>query len=297
VTPRTLRQISITTTPEAEEAVSELLDRLFSSRSSIWTNAETGRCVVTTYCVDPKEWNANKREWIGQGLEQIRACGLEIGSGLVATRKIRREDWAHSWKRHFKPISIAARLLIKPSWSRCKARGGQAVVVLDPGLSFGTGQHATTSFCLRELVRHRRARQRQSLLDLGTGSGILAIAAAKLGYTPVEAIDFDPDAVISAKANARRNRIGSRIRLWRQDVTKLKTGRRFDVICANLMHNLLLAERRRILNRLQPGGVLILAGILETQFAQVESAYEAAGLKLIRTRVEKEWQSGAFLRQ
>ena len=294
-----LRRISTVTTAEAEEAVVELFGRLFPNPASVWANAETKASVVTVYSTRAGEWNVAKREALQNGLEMIRTCGLDVGTGCIETKNVRREDWAESWKRHFKPITIGSRLIIRPSWIPRKAVKGQSVVVLDPGLSFGTGQHATTSFCLRELVRSRRTLQAQTLLDIGTGSGILAISAAKLGYAPVEAFDFDPDSVSSAKANARRNRVDSSVRLRRQDLTKLplKSGRHFDVICANLMYDLLLAECGRILNRLKPDGVLVLAGILQTQFAQVQSAYEKAGMQLIRTRAEKEWQSGAFIRR
>ena len=147
------------------------------------------------------------------------------------------------------------------------------MVVLDPGLSFGTGQHPTTAFCLRQLVARRRPGEAQSCLDIGTGSGILAIAAAKLGYAPVDAFDFDPEAVRIARANARRNGVAARIRFSRQDLTKLprRSARKYSLVCANLISSLLLAERERILARLQPDGVLVVAGILKEEFAQVQS--------------------------
>jgi len=168
--------------------------------------------------------------------------------------------------------------------------------VLDPGLSFGTGQHPTTAFCLEQIVARRKIGRRQSFLDIGTGSGILGIAAAKLGYHPVRAFDFDAAAVRVAKANACRNRVTKRTRIFRQDLIRwpLHSDAKFDVICANLTDDLLVEQSRRILNRLQPCGALILAGILKTQFARVHRTYASAGLKLIATRPEKEWQSGAF---
>jgi ribosomal protein L11 methyltransferase len=210
--------------------------------------------------------------------------------------RVRQEDWAESWKRHFRPIGISSALLIKPSWSKQRSREGQAVVVLDPGLSFGTGHHPTTAFCLRQLVARRRPRESQSLLDIGTGSGILAIAAAKLGFAPVDAFDNDPEAVRIATANARQNRVSNRIRCFRQDLTRLSSQRpkQYSVVCANLISNLLLTERERILARLQPGGVLIVAGILDSEFAQVQRAYETAGLRLQASQTQKHWRSGAF---
>jgi len=187
-------------------------------------------------------------------------------------------------------------LLVKPSWSTKKPAQDQAVVILDPGLSFGTGQHPTTSFCLHEIVRRLKSGAKQSFLDIGTGSGILAIAAAKLGYTPVQAIDFDPESVRIARENARKNRVTQRLLLTRSDVTKLplRPARRFDLVCANLISTLLLAERQRIVNRLKPGGTLVLAGILVAEFPEVERAFADLNLKLRSSLVKNEWRSGAF---
>jgi ribosomal protein L11 methyltransferase len=209
-------------------------------------------------------------------------------------RKMAWENWAESWKRHFKPIEIGARLLIKPGWSRRKPKANQAAVVLDPGLSFGTGQHATTRFCLEQIVAFRRHQRKQSMLDVGTGSGILAIAAAKLGYAPVHAFDCDPVAVRIARANAAANGVVNKVRLARKDVAAEPTPRRHDLICANLLADLLIAERRRLAGWLKPGGRLVLAGILKLQFRDVQRAFESAGLQLVSCATEREWRSGAF---
>ena len=190
-------------------------------------------------------------------------------------------------------------LLFKPSWSRRRPQKGQVEVVLDPGLSFGTGRHPTTAFCLRQLVARRRCGNSQSCLDIGTGSGILAIAAAKLGYAPVDAFDFDPQAVRIARANARRNGVASKIRFRRQDLAKLprRSARQYSLVCANLISSLLMAERGRILARLRPDGVLVIAGILEREFVQVQRSFETAGLRLMAARTQHEWRCGVFCRQ
>jgi ribosomal protein L11 methyltransferase len=211
------------------------------------------------------------------------------------------KDWrgskvSESWKRHFHPLAIGRSLLVKPSWSKTRPAKNQAVVVLDPGLSFGTGQHPTTSFCLRQIVRNRKPGAAQSFLDIGTGSGILAIAAAKLGYAPVHAFDFDPKSVRVARENARKNRVENKIRLTRGDVTRLplRPARQYDLICANLISNLLISERWRIVNRLKPGGTLVLAGILAAEFGEVERAFAGLKLRRVAGRTENEWRSGAF---
>jgi ribosomal protein L11 methyltransferase len=320
-----LTKVSIATSPEAEEAVAELLLRVFGQAPSTYFDAETGETTVSTYLEKPAQWDAAARAELRAGMALLIECGLAVGAGEITAAKVRREDWAESWKRHFKPLVIGDSLLIKPSWVKRKPRKGQAVVILDPGLSFGTGHHATTSFCLKQLVEVRgraglgsrsgaRGKTRASaparnpdpnlapplsLLDIGTGSGILAIAAAKLGYAPVRCFDFDPESVRVAKANAAQNGVGHLVQPVRRDLTKLPpaSATRYHVVCANLIYDLLIAERDRILARLRPDGVLVLAGILQTQFAKVERAYRRAGLRLIATEVEKEWQSGAFVRQ
>ena len=320
-----LTQVSIATSREAEEAVAELVLRVLSQTPSTYFDAETGDTTVSTYLEQPSQWSAAARAELQAGLCALTECGLDIGPGVIASSKVRREDWAESWKRHFKPLEIGDALLLKPSWEKRQPRKGQAVIILDPGLSFGTGHHATTGFCLRQLVEGRKraglgsrlgagresrasapARNLDpnpapalSFLDIGTGSGILAIAAAKLGYAPVRCFDFDPESVRVAKANAAQNDVAHLVKPVRHDLTKLPPASttRYHVVCANLIFDLLIAERDRILSRLRPDGVLVLAGILQTQFAKVERAYRQAGLKLIATEVEKEWQSGAFVRR
>jgi ribosomal protein L11 methyltransferase len=291
-----LWKISVTTTPEAEDAVAELLEGALGQPVSSYTDAETRQTAVSVYLQKRPDWCRARQAELASGLERVASSGLEIGPGGISLQRIRQEDWAESWKLHFKPVVIGSALLLKPSWSRRRPRKGQAVVVLDPGLSFGTGRHPTTAFCLRQLVAGRRSGQAPSCLDVGTGSGILAIAAAKLGYAPVDAFDLDPQAVSVARANARRNGVSAKIQFRRQDLTRLpyRGARKYSLICANLVSSLLLAERGRILARLRSDGMLVAAGILKCEFAQVQRAFVAAGLRLVATRSENEWRSGTF---
>ncbi len=291
-----LRKISIITLPEAEDAIGDLLQELFLEPAVAYTDVETRRTEVSVYLPKAAPWSVLTRERLRNRLQYLQRCGLKIGPGKITSTSLRVEDWANSWKRHFRPIAVGSTLLIKPSWSRRQPRGGQAVVVLDPGLSFGTGQHPTTLFCLQQLAACRRPGQRQSLLDLGSGSGILAIAAAQLGYLPIDALDFDLDAVRIARDNAVRNRLANKIRFRHQDLGKLPLNSRhkYSVICANLIASLLVAERKRILRRLAPDGILIVAGILRRQFSEVRRAYETDGLKLQQSQTEQEWRSASF---
>lgn len=292
-----LWRISVSTMAEAEDAVSESLGGVFNRPASIHTDFRTGRTTVCVYAETKPSALSKLTGQLKRAIAQLRTFGLAIGSGKIRVAVVRRENWAESWKRHFHPIEIGDALLLKPSWIKRKPRRGQAVVVLDPGLSFGTGHHPTTLFCLRQLVRRRKADTRQGFLDIGTGSGILAITAVKLGYQPVHAFDFDPESVRVAQANARLNGVVGKLRIARGDLTKFpaNAAKRYDLVCANLISTLLIAESKRITARVKSNGVLVVAGILKTEFHLVQAAFESLGLRLVASKREKEWASGAFL--
>jgi len=284
-------QVSITTSAAAEEAVVGLLERVFAVSAAVYHDARTGKRIVTIYPSSLRATPQQARAGLSRALR-----GLFPGRHGIVIKKLRRENWAESWKRHFKAMEIGGALLIKPGWSRRRARPGQRVVRLDPGLSFGTGHHATTAFCLEQLAACRRPGSRQSFLDIGSGSGILAIAAAKLGYSPIRAFDFDPEAIRVSRANARANRVQDRVRPRRLDLTRLpaRGGRRWDVICANLTADLLAGQAGKIRARLKPGGQLIVAGVLRTEFCQIRDKFVTFGLTLSQHGVKEEWHSGRF---
>ncbi len=296
--PQTLLHLAVRVAPEAEDAVSELLGTLTGQPVTVSRDADTQIATASVYFERKADCPSNLRQMIKDGLKRLAGCGLYIGPGLISLRALRREDWAESWKRHFPPMVIGRRLLVKPSWSQRRPTRGQSVVILDPGLSFGTGQHPTTHFCLDQLVAAKKPDTSQSFLDIGTGSGILAIAAAKLGYRPVHGFDLDPEAVRVAAENVARNAVADAFNPRRRDLLSMPAPKapRYDVIAANLLANLLLAARDKILAHLRPGGRLIVAGILAREFANVQRSYEQAGLRLVADREQKEWRSGCFLR-
>lgn len=293
---KTLWRLSLHTTPEAEESVMALMSGLTGCASAAWHDLETGASRVSIYA--GRKPGADVIVRLKAELRQIRAGGVAAGRGRVSLARIRQEDWAESWKKHFPPFTVGGALLVKPSWSRRRPARNQAMVILDPGLSFGTGRHATTGYCLAEVVRRREPGRVQSLLDIGTGSGILAIAAAKLGYRPVKAFDNDPAAVRVARENARLNAVAPGLSLARGDVLKLPRhpARRYDVVCANLISTLLVARRRDIAAQVSPGGTLVVAGILRAEFALVAGAFGELGWHCVRAKTLKEWRSGSFRR-
>lgn len=329
-----LVKVTVATPLEAEEEVAALIERLFRQPVALYTDEETLRTEVSVFLSSAWAWTSGTRQRLEAGLRRLRASGVPLGRTHIKSAVLPPRDWAEAWKRHFRPLDIRGRLLVLPTWSRRQPAVGQAVVRLDPGLSFGTGQHPTTAFCLEQIVAHapraerpesRRGRplprvsakshaadvavrgpeaaaaeasRRPSLLDIGCGSGILAIAAARLGYKPVEAFDLDPDAVRIARENAALNGVAGRLTVARQDLVRrrVEAARRFDVVCANLLADLLLAQAERITRFVARHGTLVLAGILASEFEAVCRKYAANGWRLTANREVKEWRSGAFRR-
>jgi len=292
--PAPLWKVWVVTTVAAEESVTEVLTARLGAPASSYTDLKTGKTTVTVYLKKKPALSVALEQELGAALEALNARGERRGVRLKIAR-VKPEDWTKSWKRHFKPLEISEALLIRPSWSRRKPRRGQAVVTLDPGMSFGTGQHPTTSFCLRELERLRKFEREQSFLDVGTGSGILAICAAKLGYRPVDALDVDPESIKIARVNAKNNGVGGRIKFRCQDFSREgKSSKRYSVVCANLIANLILSEKDSLIARIQTGGRLVVAGILKEEFEKIRRSFEKTGIRLERSQAEGEWRSGTF---
>ncbi|MBX3026522.1 50S ribosomal protein L11 methyltransferase [bacterium] len=191
----------------------------------------------------------------------------------VETATVTDCGWAENWKGHFPPLAIGERLFVHPPWID-QVPAGRVPIVLDPGMAFGTGQHASTRGCLVLLEPALRDRPAARVLDLGTGSGILAIAARKLGAGPIWAIDTDPDACAIAAENAAVNGVHD----LRLGGALAAAPGPFDVVLANLLAGLLVELAPAIAGRLAPGGVAIGAGILAAEAGAVRDAWGAAGL-------------------
>lgn len=284
-----LYELSITCTGEAEEPLAVLLERVAGVTANIYSDVQKNVSRCRAY-IDKSLTDA-QRASLSSGLRDLQELRLLKRLPAIREKKIVREDWAESWKKHFKPLRIGGKLLVKPSWSKTLPRRTETVVILDPGLSFGTGNHPTTEFCLEVLAKQRTAAP-QSFLDAGCGSGILAIAAAKLGYKPVKAFDFDPEAVRIARENAKVNK--AKIQISRKDLTRIAFPKQYDVVCANLIDDLLINFAPLLASAVKPGGTLVLAGILTPQYSAVRKAFSQIGFRQISIKTKKEWRSGAF---
>lgn len=215
-------------------------------------------------------------------------------------KRIAEEDWSSSWKGNFKPLRVGAHLVIRPTWEEFAAAPGDIIIDLDPGMAFGTGTHATTRLCLtvlerimsREITPGRYARK---VLDVGTGSGILGIAAAKLGAQQVVAIDVDEDAVRAAAGNSALNGVSAHIQV--SDTPLAMIGGFFDVILANILAEDLARLAPELTGRLAPGGFLVLSGILTEKEPLVADRYADFDPVPVEVLREEDWSCMVYRRQ
>jgi ribosomal protein L11 methyltransferase len=205
------------------------------------------------------------------------------------------EDWAAEWKRGLQPRRVTDRVVVKPTWTEWSPEAGQVVIEIDPQMAFGTGEHATTRGCLRLLDASLRPGDR--VLDVGSGSAILSIAAAQLGASSVVAVEYDADANLNARENLQRNGAGERVRLVEAlaDAGLLAGLGRFDLVLANILSGVIRPLLPAFRAALEPGGRLIVSGILQTECEQVLGDARAAGFRLAREDGEDEWWSALLL--
>ena len=219
----------------------------------------------------------------------LRFAPLETPPRWRRARRLREEDWRDSWKRYFRPRRIGQRLLVKPSWATYEVTADDAVIEIDPGMAFGTGQHPTTAMCLRAL--ERRLRPGTDVLDLGTGSGILAIAAARLGARRVLALDIDPQAVEAARQNAAANGVQDAVEVREGTLPEGARGERFDLVVANISGVTIERLAPTFADALRDGGTLIVSGFLEDAADGLSRVLGEAGLRVERVDAEGVWRA------
>ena len=286
---------------EAVEAVCEILGRVATGGTSVepaFTLDDEGlaarvdptRSATVRGYVPARDAGSVEaaRSGVAVALGHLQAFGL--GSiGALRTSIVHEADWADAWKAHFPVMRVGRRLVIRPTWRRHRTRPGDVVLALDPGMAFGTGLHPTTRLCLAALDaladEGRVAGAR--VLDVGCGSGILSIAALRLGAATALGLDTDPIAIESTGANARRNRLAGRL-VARQG--SLPSGEaRVALVLANLIAGILVPLAPLLRDELRPHGTLITSGIFIDRESEVGDAFEAAGLTVAGRSVEGDW--------
>ena len=293
-------ELTVRTHPEAVESVSELLSRYISGGVAIEEPIElidegqeyrvlTGQPVhIHAYLpIDGTEEETGQR--IAEGLWHLSSLGSQF-VGDLQTRIVNEEDWANAWKDHFHVTHIGQRLVIRPSWRTYTPRQQEVVLELDPGMAFGTGLHPTTRMCLEQI--EQRTHPGMRVLDVGTGSGILALAALKLGAASASCLDNSSVAVESAIANVAANNLSDRITVTLGELDETKATRmaaQYDLVLANIIARVIGSIAPQLAQVLTPDGLLISSGIIEDRRHEAEQPLLAAGLTLLDTAIIDDW--------
>jgi ribosomal protein L11 methyltransferase len=294
-------ELSVSCDIEAVEAVSEILGRVASGGTSVepafdlvdeglGARIDVTRPAVVRGYVPLLEPGARERA-VAEATDAIghlQAFDLRP-IGDIQTRVVHESDWAEAWKAHFPVMRVGQRLVIRPTWRRHRAAPNDVVISLDPGMAFGTGLHPTTRLSLAaiETVAERGELDGRRVLDVGCGSGILSIAAARLDARSVLGVDTDPVAVEATTANVARNGLTATITAQRGTVP---TGDApFDVVVANLIASLLIELAAPLRDELSAGGILLASGIFRDRESEVRAAFGGAGLDVRSRTSEGDW--------
>lgn len=223
--------------------------------------------------------------YINEKVEEIKALGIDVGKGKVEVEKMYEEDWANNWKKYYKPSKVGEKIVVKPIWEEYEAKDEELVVELDPGMAFGTGEHETTRMCIQALEKY--VQKDSTVFDVGCGSGILAIAAAKLGAKLAVGVDLDPVAVESAKENVGFNNIDN-IEILHGNLIEVIDGKA-DIVVANIIAEIICILTEDVSRVIKPNGYFITSGIIHDRVEMVTNKLEECGFEVIKVNKDGEW--------
>lgn len=298
-------EVTIITSSEAVEAVSGILyntgvkgvsildpsDLIFRrDHTTDWDYFDetiidiNNEVVVKGYYKEDEKFSVYLEE-VKTGVNNLPSFGLDKGLGSVTATKVNEEDWENNWKKYYKPIKVGEKIVIKPIWEEYNKNPGEIVVELDPGMAFGTGTHETTRMCIKALERH--VREDSTVFDIGTGSGILSITAAKLGAKKTIGVDLDPVAVESAKQNVSYNDLNN-IEILYGDLMEVVKGRA-DIVIANIMADIIIFLTEQVKEFIVKGGYFISSGIILNKKDEVLNKLTQCGFKIEEINIDGEW--------
>lgn len=294
-------ELSVAADVEAVEAVSEILSRVAPGGATVepafelveeglGARLDPSRPSIVRAYVPARDPGVAERAAAeaAEALGHLQAFGLRT-IGDLTTRVVQEADWAEAWKAHFPVLRVGRRLVIRPTWLEHDPAPDDVVLDLDPGMAFGTGLHPTTRLCLAatEAVADRGSLDGARVLDVGCGSGVLAIAAAKLGAVHVLGVDIDPIAIEATLANGATNGLAGRIEARAGSLPSGEPAH--DVVLANLIASVLVTLAPALRDELRPGGILVASGIYVDREDEVRTAFEAAGLRVGARTGEGDW--------
>lgn len=302
------KEMSVCTPPEMVEMIANfLLDE--DSRGVVIEDIEEKGCFsdrkhmgwlwVRAYY--PPERIEQLRLRFETYVKELRKLFPQSEPPMMDLRDLPSQDWANTWRQFFTPVQVTPHLLVRPSWDQTPCPKGMDTLILDPGMAFGTGKHPTTRLCIQalyeEFVAPPNGEPRATpfnLLDVGTGSGIIALCAAKMGIPRVVGIDIDPLALEAAQRNVELNRLERKVEISNEPLEKLEE--RFDVVVANLVTELLLELKHALAARLNPQGYLLISGLLRSQGAFLKSEFLKEQLEFHSVYNDDEWSALVFRR-
>lgn len=339
-------ELTVHTTEEAQEMVSNLLYEAGAGGVSIeesgtlnkardtrygelydepLNDIPEGEAVIKGYYAESVSMEEIIQE-IAPRVEELREFGIDPGKALISWKTVDEDDWAHAWKQYFKPLRVSERLTIRPTWEEyTPASPDEKIIELDPGMAFGTGTHPTTALCLRALEKHICGGE--EVIDVGTGSGILAVGAVLLGAKSVLALDLDPVAVDSARENVVLNRLQEAITVKESDLLSLLGGEGaadtaagemwpsartnhtaesgadpdsaseaglgvtlpVKIVVANILAEIIVLFTDDVYRALQPGGIYITSGIYKDKEELVAKALVSSGFEIMEVSREEDW--------
>jgi len=298
---REFKEITVVVPWQASEAVENFLVELEALGTSIESfDLEDSTETVRGYFPEDKPMGELEGS-VKAYLKAIKGYFPSPAHWQFSMRVLADKDWQETWKVFFRPIRVSRRIVIRPTWEPYEARGKEIIITIDPGMAFGTGLHATTRLCLevidREIDRRIRGNLRKgnrglSFLDVGTGSGILAIAAARLGASLVMGIDIDETAIEVARQNLRRNAVEGVVRIGSENLEAIDGC--FDLVVANIDFSTLAQLKGPLTAHVSPGGWLVLSGIVKKQRKSLREIFEGEGLGLAQEKSRQGWSCLVF---
>ena len=303
-------EVTIKTTTEAVEAITNILDDLrtggvmiedpkdffFQKKNELdWDYIEeevfnkrnSDGVLIKTYISE--ERNVMELvETIKQKVSALTGFGIDIGEGSVSLGQVNEEDWANEWKKYYKPTKIGEKLVVKPTWEDYEVQDGDLVIELDPGMAFGTGTHETTTMCMRELEKY--VTEDSKVFDIGCGSGILAIAAAKLGAKDVIAVDLDEVAVKVAAENVAHNHVQDSVKVLHGNLIDVVSDKA-DVVVANIIADIIKILAKDVHSCMKEDAVFISSGIIHAKVNEVKESLIENGFEIIEVKTLGEWNA------
>ncbi len=303
-------EITIKTTTEAVEPITNILyeqgaggaviedpkDFLFQKKNEldwdyveeeVFKKNEEDDVLIKTYVSEEK----NVMEFveiIKQKVLGLKDFGIDIGEGSVSLDQVNEADWANAWKAYYKPTKVGQRVVVKPTWEDYAMQDGDLIIELDPGMAFGTGTHETTSMCIRELEKY--VNKDSKVFDIGCGSGILAIAAAKLGAKEVVAVDLDEVAVKVAKENVLENKVKKSVSVMHGNLTDVIKDKA-DVIVANIIADIIKILAKDVQNFMKEDAIFISSGIILDKVEEVKESLIENGFEIVEVQKLGEWSA------